>query len=376
MRHRHPRRNAAPTRASTLADDLDALAARVALLEEEGEHFDRYDLIRPILKRHLGYALGPSADWINPTWSLGGGLYLFEGDYDDYDVVSRMPADDPDEPDVIEEVERLVDLDALRRYFRKREQARRNPARKARSGAGREYLIDGEHATFEDLLRDNQDDEDFIQALLALDVGDRMAWGPGYSDERMTGWGQATFEIERIPAASERHNPSRKTPPPQHTFALEASAVQQGLFAPSSYEAKQKEKPRPVVDERQVDLFAAPPPKKNPRAAENGRYHYVMSCPGSTYEDIQALQESEQPVSRATFAKAIGPQAWRDIQANLGYDRDFSITKDWHVGYYKGVFRGVPCYFLRHSHIEYIYTLDGKLGPSLAADEHDEGDDE
>ena len=148
--------------------------------------------------------------------------------------------------------------------------------------------------------------------------------------------------------------------------------MQQGLFAPSSYEAKPKKRTvEPMfVDERQVDLFAPPSPaKKNPRAAENGRYHYVMSCPGSTYEDIQALQESEQTVSRATFAKAIGSQAWRDIQASLGYDRDFPITKDWHVGYYKGVFRGVPCYFLRHSRIEHIYTLDGKLGPSLAGDD-------
>ena len=75
-------------------------------------------------------------------------------------------------------------------------------------GAGREYLFDGRHVTFEELLRDNQDDEDFIEALLALDVGERMAWGPGYFDERMTGWGQATFDIERIPSASERHNPA------------------------------------------------------------------------------------------------------------------------------------------------------------------------
>ena len=73
--------------------------------------------------------------------------------------------------------------------------------------------------------------------------------------------------------------------------------------------------------------------------------------------------------SSDAFAKAIGSQAWRDIQASLGYDRDFPITKDWHVGYYKGVFRGVPCYFLRHSRIEHIYTLDGKLGPSLAGDD-------
>jgi hypothetical protein len=186
MRYRYPRRNAAPT----LADELDALAARVAALEDEGEYFDRYKMIRPILNQHLGHYFGPSADWINPTWSLGGDLYLFEGDYDDYSVVSRVPADDPDEPDVIEEVEELRDLDALRRYFRART-PRRNPPR-------------------------------------------------------------------RPPPP----------PPPSHLFQLTAEPYQQRLFGPEAFEQRPKKRavePAPV-DERQVDLFAPPPPPKAPRA--------------------------------------------------------------------------------------------------------------
>lgn len=192
---RGPRRNPL-----TLVEELDALAAHAALLlAEEDEYVDVQREARPILNRHLGHHLGPSADWVNPTWRLGGDLYLFEDDYGDYEVVSRTPNEDPDEPDVIEEVERLADLDALRRYFR----MRRNPRRKA------------------------------------------------------------------------------PPPPPSHTFALEASAVQQGLFAPSSYEAKQKEKPRPVVDERQVDLFGMPivppPPKKNPDDEKKAVVHKLSN---------------------------------------------------------------------------------------------------
>ena len=97
-----------------------------------------------------------------------------------------------------------------------------------------------------------------------------------------------------------------------------------------------------------------------------GRFRYVHSCPSSTYEDIQALMASERSVSLATFRKAIGPEQWREIRDNLGYDRDLPISKDWHVGYYKGVYRHVPAYFLRHSRIEYIFTLDGEMGPSHA----------
>jgi hypothetical protein len=95
-----------------------------------------------------------------------------------------------------------------------------------------------------------------------------------------------------------------------------------------------------------------------------GRFHFVHSCVSSTYADIRALKESEQDVSLATFRTAIGPEQWRETRENLGYDRHLPISKDWHVGYYKGVYRHVPAYFLRHSGIEYIFTLDGKVGPS------------
>ena len=107
-----------------------------------------------------------------------------------------------------------------------------------------------------------------------------------------------------------------------------------------------------------------------------GRFLYVHSCPGSTYEDIQALMGSEEQVSLATFRKAIGADQWRDICLSLGYDRSFPISKDWHVGYYKGTYRHVPAYFLRHSRIEHIYTLGGVVGPSHADDEEEDDEDD
>jgi class 3 adenylate cyclase len=71
-------------------------------------------------------------------------------------------------------------------------------------------------------------------------------------------------------------------------------------------------------------------------------------------------------VSRATFARAVGPEEWKRVQKELGYDRDFSISRDWHVGYDKGTYRGVPAYWLTHSAIEWIFTLDGEQGKSRA----------
>lgn len=114
---RHRRRNPAPT----LSEELDALAAHVELLDED----DRYDFdvrgkARPILTRHLGRPVGPSSDWVNTTWHIDGDLYLFEDDYDSYEVLRRSD-EDSDEPDAIEEVKHLPDFDALRRYFRARQ---------------------------------------------------------------------------------------------------------------------------------------------------------------------------------------------------------------------------------------------------------------
>ncbi len=102
-----------------------------------------------------------------------------------------------------------------------------------------------------------------------------------------------------------------------------------------------------------------------------GRFLFVHSCPGSTYEDMRPLIDNERTISRKSFALAIGTEQWRSLQHNLGYDRWLPISKDWHVGYYRSVYRGVPAVFLRHSHIEYIYTLDGQLGPSEATRPHE-----
>ena len=108
------------------------------------------------------------------------------------------------------------------------------------------------------------------------------------------------------------------------------------------------------------------PRRANPAASENGRYRFVTDCISSTYEDISALKESGEDVSRTAFARALGPAEWKAIQKELGYDRDFPISGDWHVDYRKGTYRGVPAYYLVWSGIEYIFTLDGQQGASLA----------
>ena len=99
------------------------------------------------------------------------------------------------------------------------------------------------------------------------------------------------------------------------------------------------------------------------------RYRYVCDCTDSTYEDIRAMvDEGAQSITRRTFVQHTDDDDRRELYRRLGYDRYFSIVTDWHVGYYKGMFRGVPAYWMQHSAVERIFTLDGMVGPSLAKD--------
>jgi hypothetical protein len=95
-------------------------------------------------------------------------------------------------------------------------------------------------------------------------------------------------------------------------------------------------------------------------------YRYVHGCPQSTAEDINALTDDSvmTEVSRRTFVRHTNDQDRRELERALGYGPWFGITRDWHVSYHKSVYRGVPCYYLQHSRIEHIFTLDGELGPS------------
>jgi len=114
--------------------------------------------------------------------------------------------------------------------------------------------------------------------------------------------------------------------------------------------------------------WANNPVEENP-AADDGSYRFVHSCPGAeSGQDIQLLRESERQITRQTFAKKLAPGQWEWIQRELGYDRYMPISRyDWQIGYYKGVYRGVRAVFLDWSAMEYIFTLNGKLGPSVRA---------
>jgi hypothetical protein len=92
-------------------------------------------------------------------------------------------------------------------------------------------------------------------------------------------------------------------------------------------------------------------------------YRFVTNCIGSDSESIRDLVDSEKDITLRTFRQHIGLDQWKELLENFGYDRHLPISKDWHVGFYKGVYRGKPAVFLRHSAIEWIFVKDASGGP-------------
>lgn len=84
-------------------------------------------------------------------------------------------------------------------------------------------------------------------------------------------------------------------------------------------------------------------------------YRFSLSCVESTYEAIRAMIEVEKPITLKTFRRRCDSKG---LERSLGYDRGFPLCRDWHVGYYRSMYEGRRCYYLRWSGIEHIF-LEG-----------------
>jgi len=87
------------------------------------------------------------------------------------------------------------------------------------------------------------------------------------------------------------------------------------------------------------------------------RFLFETNCVSSNYEDMCEMLD-EHPyidITLQTFARAIGIEQWKALQAQHGYDRWLPISRDWHVSYHRGTYKGRRCYVFQHSAIEYIF---------------------
>ena len=90
-------------------------------------------------------------------------------------------------------------------------------------------------------------------------------------------------------------------------------------------------------------------------------YQYAISCVDSTARWIWDMIEVSHEVTYGTMAKRVGTKQLKDLfpYYDWGPQRGgLRLKNDWHVGYYRSVYRSKPCYYVQHSGIEYIFTQE------------------
>ncbi|MBI6885122.1 hypothetical protein [Pseudomonas putida] len=88
---------------------------------------------------------------------------------------------------------------------------------------------------------------------------------------------------------------------------------------------------------------------------------FVTSCVNaSTGEDINEMQDIsiKRDISTRYFIEKIAPKLGidKEILEMLGYETKASFAKDWALSCAASYYQGIPCYFVQHSRIEYIFV--------------------
>lgn len=90
-------------------------------------------------------------------------------------------------------------------------------------------------------------------------------------------------------------------------------------------------------------------------------FHCIGNCAsiGGEYAGtaIQLMKQRSADITRATFLKHCDLAG---LDKELGYEkhpaRGLTMAADFHIGYAKSTYRGVPCYYFTWSGFEYIFV--------------------
>jgi hypothetical protein len=90
---------------------------------------------------------------------------------------------------------------------------------------------------------------------------------------------------------------------------------------------------------------------------------FVTDCVNARGADINSMNDSARQISYRTLRKHLG-EALISLERTLQYDTGterggLRMSADWAVSCWKSWYRGKPCYFFRHSRIEYIFLKGG-----------------
>ena len=80
---------------------------------------------------------------------------------------------------------------------------------------------------------------------------------------------------------------------------------------------------------------------------------FIGTCVGLEEKDLNDFDDSSHDISYRTFVRYLGRREIRDLNKSFGVP----LSRDWHVSFKKGKWRGKKAICLFHSAIHHIWTV-------------------
>lgn len=89
---------------------------------------------------------------------------------------------------------------------------------------------------------------------------------------------------------------------------------------------------------------------------------FYCDCVGWDRNDVNCegglsdLIDNRIEIKRAAFVLNVDKEDREELEKNLGYSKDFRITQDYHVEYFRSKHHEAVVYGIQHSAIEYVFA--------------------
>jgi hypothetical protein len=95
-----------------------------------------------------------------------------------------------------------------------------------------------------------------------------------------------------------------------------------------------------------------------------GKYTFATSCVGVPQSRVPALHDMidrAREITYRTFTKHVDPDELKELFPfytwGPGRQEGLRLSDDWAVSFHRSKFEGRKCVYIRHSAIEYIFTV-------------------
>jgi len=80
---------------------------------------------------------------------------------------------------------------------------------------------------------------------------------------------------------------------------------------------------------------------------------FIGTCVSFEAEEVHAYDDTEKEIPYRTFSRHLGREMLREVNSWFGVP----LSRDWHVSFGKGIFRGQPVIVLHHSRIHHFFAI-------------------